>query len=366
MRSVYEKKSAVRTFLAFFLLMRYTIQTSLGGTATSGASRFLPPSHRSWRIKKLGLGNPKMNTFIDLFAGIGGFRVALEKQGLTCAFSSEIDKEASRVYHTNFQEKPHGDITAINEKDIPKHDILCAGFPCQSFSISGNHTGFKDDRGQLFYNIVRIAKYHKPPLLLLENVRNILTIHNGDVIRTIKKELEGIGYTVYYSLLNASHYGIPQSRSRVYFACLRKGIGLRFTEPRRTYEQVFLRDVLDRSVESHLIIDRDDIHIEKKGDPIPKAAPIRIGYVNKGGQGERIYHPNGHSITLSADGGGIGAKTGLYLINGNIRRLSLSEGKRVMGFPDNHYVTDSRFGYKQLGNAVIPKMVSLIYNGVTY
>jgi DNA (cytosine-5)-methyltransferase 1 len=306
-----------------------------------------------------------MDKFIDLFAGIGGFRVALEKQGLSCVFSSEIDEEASRVYRDNFGEEPQGDITAINEKGIPSHDILCAGFPCQSFSISGNHTGFKDNRGQLFYDIVRIAEYHKPPLLLLENVRNILTIQNGEVLRTIKKELEGIGYTVYHSLLNASYYGIPQSRSRVYFTCLRKGTGLKFQEPKRTYEQVFLRDVLDKLAESHLVIQRDDIHIEKEDEPEPKAAPIRIGYVNKGGQGERIYHPNGHSITLSADGGGIGAKTGLYLIDGNIRRLSISEGKRVMGFSDKHYVSDSRFGYKQLGNAVIPKMVSLIYNGVS-
>ena len=139
-------------------------------------------------------------------------------------------------------------ITTINEKDIPSHDILCAGFPCQSFSISGNHTGFKDNRGLLFYDIVRIAAYHKPPLLLLENVRNILTIDKGNVLRTIRKELEGIGYTVYYSLLNASYYGIPQSRSRVYFTCLRKGTGLKFQEPPRTYEPIFLRDVLDLSL----------------------------------------------------------------------------------------------------------------------
>lgn len=306
-----------------------------------------------------------MNTFIDIFAGIGGFRVALEKCGLTCTFSSEIDKEASQVYYQNFGEKPDGDITAINEKDIPPHDVLCAGFPCQSFSISGNHTGFKDDRGQLFYDIVRIAAYHKPPLLLLENVKNILRVHDGYVFRTIINELQEIGYTVYYSLLNASHYGIPQARSRVYFVCLRNGTGLTFEEPKPTHDQIFLRDVLDSNPEDHLIIQRDDIHIEKKDEPEPQTAPIRIGRVHKGRQGERIYHPNGHSITLSADGGGIGAKTGLYLIDGYVRKLSLSESKKVMGFPDEHYISNSRYGYKQLGNAVIPKMISLIYNGVS-
>lgn len=306
-----------------------------------------------------------MNTFIDLFAGIGGFRVALEKQGLECVFSSEKDEVAARVYHRNFEEKPQGDIQQISEKNVPKHDILCAGFPCQSFSISGNHTGFKDDRGQLFYDIVRIAGYHNPPLLLLENVKNILRVHNGAVIKDIRNALEEIGYTVYISLLNASHYGIPQSRSRVYFTCLKKGTGLSFEEPKPTHEQVFLRDLLDEEVERHLIIQRDDIFIEKEDEPEPKNAPIRIGRVNKGRQGERIYHPNGHSITLSADGGGIGAKTGLYLIDNYVRKLSLTEGKKVMGFPDDHHVTESRFGYKQLGNAVIPKMVSLIYNGVS-
>ncbi|MDD9972970.1 MAG: DNA cytosine methyltransferase [Candidatus Poribacteria bacterium] len=308
-----------------------------------------------------------MKTFIDLFAGIGGFRVALEEeQGLECVFSSEKDEEAARVYHRNFLEKPQGDIQQISEKNIPKHDILCAGFPCQSFSISGNHTGFKDNRGQLFYDIVRIAAHHKPPVMLLENVKNILRVRDGAVIRIIRNALESIGYTVHCSLLNASHYGVPQSRSRVYFTCLRKGMGLKFKEPERTYQQIFLRDVLDKSAENNLIIQRDDIHIEKEDEPAPKTAPIRIGYVNKGGQGERIYHPNGHSITLSADGGGIGAKTGLYLIDGNIRRLSLTEGKKVMGFPASHYVSESRLGYKQLGNAVIPKMVSLTYNGVSY
>ena len=306
-----------------------------------------------------------MNKFIDLFAGIGGFRVALEEHGLTCVFTSEIDEEATRVYRNNFADsKVHGDITAIDEKDIPPHDVLCAGFPCQSFSISGNHTGFKDNRGRLFYDIVRIAGYHKPSLLLLENVRNILTIHKGKVLRTIKNKLNDIGYTVSPLLLNASHYGIPQSRSRVYFVCIKKGSGLKFQKPQPTYQQIFLRDVLDECVEKHLIIQRDDMFIDKKDEPEPEFAPIRIGQVNKGGQGERIYHPNGHSITLSADGGGIGAKTGLYFIDDNVRKLSLSECKKVMGFLDSHCVSDSPQGYKQLGNAVIPRMVSLIYNGV--
>jgi len=153
-----------------------------------------------------------MYTFIDLFAGIGGFRTALEQRGMKCVFSSEIDEKAKEAYFNNFGETPHGDITEIPEKKIPPHDILCAGFPCQSFSISGSSKGFDDDRGRLFYEIVRIAQYHQPHVLLLENVKNILTIDNGNVIKTIENKLDEIGYTINKHVLNASYFGIPQSR----------------------------------------------------------------------------------------------------------------------------------------------------------
>ena len=288
-----------------------------------------------------------MKTFVDLFAGIGGFRVALERRGLTCVFTSEIDKYAKDVYRRNFGCEPDGDIREVEAQDIPKHDILCAGFPCQSFSISGNHTGFRDNRGQLFYEICRIAEYHKPSILLLENVKNILTINKGQVLSIIKTQLDEIGYDVHYSLLNASNYGIPQSRERVYFTCLRKGSGLKFHEPLPTNQQIFLRDILNPDVDDSLTIKRDDIVIEKQSDAETRLAPIRVGYVNKGGQGERIYHPNGHSITLSAAGGGVGARTGLYLSNGKIRKLSLDECKRLMSFSDNHIVSSGTQGYKQ-------------------
>ena len=107
-----------------------------------------------------------MHRFIDLFCGIGGFRIALEKEGCECVFSSEIDTHASEAYYKNFNETPQGDITKISEKEIPAHDILCAGFPCQSFSLAGHHGGFQDPRGQLFFEIIRIAKYHKPLSLI--------------------------------------------------------------------------------------------------------------------------------------------------------------------------------------------------------
>ena len=267
-----------------------------------------------------------MHTFIDLFAGIGGFRRALEKRGMECVFSSEIDQHASDVYKQNFRESPAGDIREISEREIPKHDILCAGFPCQSFSISGKQKGLKDNHGSLFYEIVRIAQYHQPYVLLLENVKNILTVDNGQVIQTIESKLNEIGYKVHYSTLNASYFGIPQARERVYFACVKKDLKhpeqLNYGVPEAPRDQVYLRDILENNVDEHLYVDlgRDDIVIEHDNADQKEMKPIRIGYLNKAGQGERIYSVNGHAITLSANGGGVGARTGLYLVDERVRK----------------------------------------------
>ncbi|MDE0243242.1 MAG: DNA (cytosine-5-)-methyltransferase [Candidatus Kaiserbacteria bacterium] len=232
-----------------------------------------------------------MSTFIDLFCGIGGFRIALERRGMCCVFSSDIDEHARHAYRENFGEMPYGDIREIAEKDIPKHDILCAGFPCQSFSISGNRGGLGDERGRLFYEVVRIAKYHKPSILLLENVKNILTVENGSVIRTIERDLKEIGYSVQYSTLNASHFGVPQSRERVYFACVRDDLKssrhFDYTPPEESHERVYLEDVLEDVIDETLYVNRDDIVIQKQ----PKEyalRPLRVGMLNKGGAG-RAY-----------------------------------------------------------------------------
>lgn len=310
-----------------------------------------------------------MYQFVDLFCGIGGFRVALEKSGLECVFSCDIDEPAQKAYFKNFGEKPAGDITEINEREIPKHDILCAGFPCQSFSISGKQAGIQDNRGRLFYEIVRIAKYHQPYIMLLENVKNILSVDGGQVIKTIETKLDEIGYYMHLSILNSSFFGVPQSRERVYFVCLRKDaisssdFTLKYKSPKPTNKPIYLDDILEQDVEEFLYINRDDIIIDET--PVGhELKPIRIGIVNKGGQGERIYSPMGHAITLSAYGGGAGARTGLYFVNGRVRRLSISESKKVMGFPKNHYVSEGLQGYKQLGNAVIPGMISYTYDSL--
>ena len=247
-----------------------------------------------------------MYKFIDLFCGIGGFRKAPESKNLECVFSSDIDKDVQEAYKRNFGDKPHGDITEIPANKIPKHNILCAGFPCQSFSISGKRGGIEDNNSKLFYEIIRIAQYHKPYILLLENVKSILNIDNGNVIKTIDQKLEEIGYKVYRHILNASLFGVPQARERVYFVCLRKDFSseynLKYIKPKESYENIFLNDILEKDIDENLYIDRSDIVLNTNSVE-KQLKPIRIGQVNKGGQGERIYSPFGHSITLSAFGG---------------------------------------------------------------
>ena len=305
-----------------------------------------------------------MHRFVDLFSGIGGFRVALEQEGMECVFSCDIDDKVRDVYHQNFAEYPRGDITTLLNSDIPPHDILCAGFPCQPFSLSGKAKGFKDNRGRLFFEIVRIAKYHNPHVLLLENVKNILTIDDGNVLQTIYTALGEVGYNLQHYTLNSSHFGIPQRRERVYFVALRANGSLKHSNPIPNYRKNFLKDILlDDEACLPLVINRPDIVItQDEGDPALK--PIQIGYVNKGGQGERIYSANGHAVTQSASSGGVGPRTGLYYVNGNVRKLHIQEAKAVMGFERSFHVSDGLAGYSQLGNAVIPSMINAIYDSV--
>lgn len=303
-------------------------------------------------------------TFIDLFAGIGGFRQALESYGAECVFSSEKDKYAIETYEANYGEKPSGDITKIKSEEIPEHDILCAGFPCQPFSISGKQKGFEDERGILFFEIYRIAKYHKPKILFLENVANLKKHNDSKTIEQMKEMLESLGYIVNMKVLNASDYNVPQSRKRIYFVCFDKEKLpiYNFEYPTPIQCTTYLRDILeDDTVTESCRIIRDDIVF--KGVEVTRCEPrpIRIGTINKGGQGDRIYSPLGHAITLSAEGGGSGAKTGAYLINGHVRKLSPRECARAQGFPENFIIAEkTNQAYKQFGNSVALPVLKLI------
>lgn len=307
--------------------------------------------------------------FIDLFAGIGGFRLAVSSFGGECAFSSDWDKAAQTVYENNFGEKPVGDITQIPATEIPAHDILCAGFPCQPFSVAGKQRGFLDTRGTLFFDIARIVEHHKPKLLLLENVKNLANHDGGRTLATIRRVLEDAGYNVYIQVLNAVNYGVPQARERVYIVGFRKDLNVtEFEFPRplevtRIVEDVLLpsKELATESLEIVLpahfnteVVERTD-----RLGFVPK--PVRIGEVGLGRQGERIYHPKGQAITLSAHGGGVGAKTGLYKIGKVVRRLHPRECARLTGFPDSFKFAAGRSAaYQQFGNSVVVDVLQWI------
>ena len=160
-------------------------------------------------------------TFIDLFAGIGGFHLALESFGAQCVYASEWDKYAQDVYDVNLHMKPDGDITQVKASNIPDHDILCAGFPCQAFSISGKKLGFNDSRGTLFFDVARIVKEKKPKIVFMENVKNFASHDYGRTLDVVKSTMEELGYSFAFKILNAADYGVPQKRDRTYIVCFR-------------------------------------------------------------------------------------------------------------------------------------------------
>lgn len=308
--------------------------------------------------------------FIDLFCGLGGFRLALESYGAKCVFSSDIDRHVSKVYEKNFGTNPLSDITKVNENEIPRHDILCAGFPCQAFSISGKQRGFEDTRGTLFREVVRIAKFHQPKLLILENVKNLERHDQGNTFRVIKENIENIGYNMYWKVLNASHYGVPQARERIYMICIRKDLDNHtYIFPTSTKQEICVHDILLTNGEEKKYIINKPYKIIEKDTQMQLFKiynkPVRVGTVNKGGQGDRIYDPLGQAITLSAEGGGTGAKTGLYYINNEVRKLHPRECARLMGFPENYLLDDSvHQAQKQLGNSVVVNVLQYIIKSI--
>ena len=164
-----------------------------------------------WDIPFPAPENPEF-TFIDLFAGIGGFRIPLQELGGKCVFSSEFNYHAQRAYEYNFGEVPFGDITKLNLDIVPKHDILCAGFPCQPFSISGKMKGFEDTRGTLIYHVFELIEKRQPKVVFLENVKHLVYHDNKRTLSTIVQHLEELGYVVSKKVLNASDFGLPQNR----------------------------------------------------------------------------------------------------------------------------------------------------------
>jgi len=302
-------------------------------------------------------------TFIDLFSGIGGFHLALSSYGGKCVFASEINEAAANVYYNNFKIKPKGDIRKIKAKDIPKHDILCGGFPCQAFSISGNQNGFSDDEGKLFFEILRIAKFHKPKLILLENVKNLLSHNGGETISVIEDRLKKIGYTTYKEVLCATDFSVPQARKRIYIVAFRNDLIVNnFTFPKGKGKLKCVEEILENNVDAHYEITVPyNVDVNRYNDIEKSDDLLRIGSVGLGRQGERIYSIKGQGITLSSQGGGVGGKTGMYYVDNTVRKLTPRECARMMGFPEKFKVgqTDAEC-YKQFGNSVVVNVLQEI------
>ena len=264
---------------------------------------------------------------------------------------------------------PSGDITKIAAEEIPPHDILCGGFPCQAFSVSGKRLGFDDTRGTLFFDIARIVKHHMPKVVFMENVKNLVQHDKGRTFKVVQGTMDELGYSMFFKVLNSGDFGVPQHRERIYMVCFRDDIlqGHTFSFP-CINEVSTLKDLLENCPTDAKIIERKDIQIYKEpavSGELPNR-PIQIGIVNKGGQGERIYDPIGHAITLSAYGGGAGAKTGLYYINGLVRKLSPRECARLQGFPDDFVVhPNQQQAYKQFGNSVTIDVLQYIVGEIS-
>ena len=289
-------------------------------------------------------------TFIDLFAGIGGMRIPFEKLGGTCVFSSEWDKHAQKTYAQHFGEMPADDITKIDAADIPSHDILLAGFPCQPFSILGDKQGFADTRGTLFFDIARILEQKQPNAFLLENVKQLQTHDKGRTFAIIQERLSHLGYTIYHQVLNALDFGLPQKRERIFIVGFREPIAFDFPQGAGTYKP--LSEILepDASVAPSLFA---SAHIRKSRREKCKVKPFypSIWHENKGGNISVLPF----SCALRA-----GASYNYLLVNG-VRRPSGRELLRLQGFPEDFKVVGGLMQLrKQVGNSVAIPVVDAI------
>ena len=300
-------------------------------------------------------------TFIDLFCGIGGFRLALESLGARCVFSCDKDRQARKTYQANFGEEPEGDITTIAADSIPDFNILCGGFPCQPFSIAGKQRGFKDTRGTLFFEIARIAKVKQPEVVFLENVANLARHDNGNTLRVILDTLDGLGYNVHYQVLNVAYYGVPQIRKRIYFVCFRKDLQVDFSFPKPTFEDVAVEDYPEENVDEKYYLDINSITFYKPDTDVRQLDTYRMGYIGSISQGRRVYGVKGCAPTFVVSARGPAGSTEAYYINGRVRRLTPYESKRIMGFPDD-FIFPVKKGriYQQLGNSVAVPVVRMI------
>lgn len=316
-----------------------------------------------------------MFTFIDLFAGIGGIRLAFEQVGGKCVYSSEWDKYCQQTYYANFGEKPDGDITKVDAKDIPEHDILVAGFPCQPFSIAGvskkvsmgRKTGFEDKtQGTLFFDVCRILKEKRPKAFMLENVKNLKSHDKGRTFKIIEESLAELKYKVFYDILDGQNY-VPQHRERIIivgFDMKRYGDDVNFNfDITPTKPKQVMRDILEKEVdEKYTLSDKLWTYLQNYSAK-HKAVGNGFGY--------GIAPLDGISRTLSARYYKDGSEILIAQNRKNPRRLTPRECARLQGFPETFIipVSDTQ-AYKQFGNSVVVPLIAdvakLIINEITF
>lgn len=317
---------------------------------------------------------------IDLFAGIGGIRLGFDRafdNKLKTVFVCELDESAQKTYKANFSDSVNiaGDITQVNEQDIPPFDICLAGFPCQAFSIAGKHGGFQDNyqgrcRGTLFLDVVRICKYHQPKVIFCENVKGLVHHDKGRTFSIIKESFEEIGYKVFSKVLNSKDFGVPQNRERVYIVCFRNDLApSNFTFPEGSGNHLTIRNIMDSApIPSKYYLSDTYLNTLKAHRARHEAAGNGFGYVIRdldgiagaivcggmGREGNLIIDDREHSmVPMTKIKGEINQE--------NVRKMTPREWARLQGFPENYKLplSDTQH-YKQLGNTVTVNVIEAI------
>ena len=312
---------------------------------------------------------------IDLFAGIGGIRLGFEQafgNDIKTVFVSEWDKKAVETYKANFDDKIDiaGDITEVNENDIPEHDILLAGFPCQAFSLAGHKKGFEDARGTLFFDVARIIKRHNPKVVFCENVKNLVNHDRGRTFKVIKEILEELGYVVFYKVLNSKNFGVPQNRERIYIVAFRKDIAPKIFEfPAKTDDTKVIKDIVDEhEVSPKYYLSTAYLESLKKHKERHASKGNGFGYEIRSTDsvaGEIVCGGMGRERNLIIDNR-LTNFTPVTHIKGEInrefvRKMTPREWARLQGFPnDFKFVVADTHLYKQFGNTVTVPVIRAI------
>ena len=318
--------------------------------------------------------------FLELCAGIGGFRQALENLGCECVGYSEIDKYAIKLYSAWYNDDCNfGDVTKIEAETLPDFDLLVGGFPCQAFSIAGKRMGFDDTRGTIFFDFARIMKAKKPKFAIFENVKGLLNHDGGKTYETILQTLNELGYDAQWGILNTKFHGLPQNRERVYIVAnlrersstkilFERGDGI--TDKVERTEQSIIGNYYTKSGKAHQrsgVLNENSIAPCLTATDYKEPRIVKIGDIDGlNTQYSRVYDSEGVSTTINAQGGGLGAKTGLYNAGDKVRRLTPKECFRLQGFKDEMVELGYKLGisdtqlYKMVGNAVSVPVVEWV------